>query len=76
MTPKAKLPLAMAYALDLPGVSVANIGPYTMAHALENIELAKKYKPLTAAQRAALLAEGKQIARRINDPRPRYGPVA
>ena len=76
VTPKEKLPLAMAYALDLPGVSSAIIGPYTMAQALENVELAKRYKPLTAAQRQALLAEGKQIAAKINDPRPRYGPVA
>ena len=71
-TDKKLLPRAMAYALDLPGVASAAIGPYTMEQALENVELVKKYKPLTKQQRADLLARGKQLAARIG---PRYGPV-
>ncbi|MBM4039631.1 MAG: hypothetical protein FJ290_14075 [Planctomycetes bacterium] len=67
------LPQAIAYALDLEGVSVANIGPYTMEQALQNVAFARAYKPLTEAQRADLLALGKQIAADIG---PRYGPVA
>jgi predicted aldo/keto reductase-like oxidoreductase len=67
------LPQAMAYALDLEGVSVANIGPYTMEQALQNVEFARRYKPLTDDERAKLLALGKQIAAEIG---PRYGPVA
>ena len=66
------LPQAMAYALDLPGVSVANVGPYTLEQAVQNVELAKRYKPLSDEQRVALLARGKQLAARIG---PRYGPV-
>ncbi len=67
------LPQAMAYALDLDGVSVANIGPYTFEQAIQNVELARAYKPLTDDQRAKLLALGKEIATQIG---PRYGPVA
>jgi len=67
------LPQAMAYALDLEGVSVANIGPYTMEQAIQNVEFARRYKPLTAEERADLLALGKQLAPPLG---PRYGPVA
>lgn len=67
------LPQALAYALDLEGVSVANIGPYTLEEAVKNVELARNYKPLTPDERAKLLALGKQIAADIG---PRYGPVA
>jgi len=67
------MPQAIAYALDLEGVSVANIGPYTLEEAVRNIELARAYKPLTEAQRADLLALGRQLAPTLG---PRYGPVA
>jgi len=71
-TPGKLLPHAMAYALDLKGVSSAIVGPYTMAQAIENVELARRYKPLTKPQREALLARGKELAKTIG---PRYGPV-
>ncbi|NQT85966.1 aldo/keto reductase [bacterium] len=71
-TPAEFLPQAMAYALDLPGVSVANVGPYTMEQALQNVEFARKYKPLTEEQHAALLARGITLAKQIG---ARYGPV-
>jgi len=71
-TPVDLLPRALSYALDLPGVSVANIGPYTMEQAIANVELAKNYKPLTDEQRESLLAYGKELAAEIG---PRYGPV-
>jgi len=67
------LPQAMAYALDLDGVSVANVGPYTMEQAVQNVEIARRYTPLTEEQRTRLLALGKRIAADIG---PRYGPVA
>jgi len=67
------LPDALAYALDLEGVSVAVVGPYTVEQAIQNVEFARKYKPLTEQQRAALLARGKELAKKIG---PRYGPVA
>lgn len=72
-TPHDRLPLALAYALDLEGVSVAVVGPYTLEQAIENVELAKRYRPLTADQRSQLLAWGKTLAEELG---PRYGPVA
>lgn len=72
-TPPEMLPKALAYALDLPGVSVANVGPFTMEQALRNVELAKAYKPLTAQEREQLLAFGKELALTLG---PRYGPLA
>lgn len=71
-TPLDLLPQAMSYALDLPGVAVANIGPYTMEQAIANVKLAKNYKPLTPEQRRSLLAFGKNLAEEMG---PRYGPV-
>jgi len=73
VTPPDLLPQAMAYALDLDGVSVANVGPYTMEQAIRNVEIARAYRPLTADQRASLLARGKELAPGLG---PRYGPVA
>jgi predicted aldo/keto reductase-like oxidoreductase len=73
VTPPERLQQAMAYALDLEGVSVAVVGPMTLEQAIQNVEFAKKYKPLTEAERADLLAYGKELAPTIG---PRYGPVA
>ena len=72
-TPPEMLSKALAYALDLEGVSVANVGPFTMEQAIQNVELARQYQPLTAGQRDELLAFGKQLAPTLG---PRYGPVA
>ncbi len=73
VTPPERLQQALAYALDLEGVSVAVVGPFTLEQAIQNVELAKKYKPLTQAERDELLAYGKELATTIG---PRYGPVA
>ncbi len=73
VTEPDRLPLAMAWALDLPGVSVANVGPYTMAQAVQNVEFARAYKPLTTEQRADLEALGRKRAPQLGC---RYGPAA
>ncbi len=72
-TPAEFLPKALAYALDLEGVSVANVGPFTMEQAIQNVELARKYRPLTEAERKELIAYGEKLAQTLG---PRYGPVA
>jgi predicted aldo/keto reductase-like oxidoreductase len=72
VTEAARLPQALAYALDLEGVSVAVIGPYTLEQAIENVELARRYAPLTDPERAELLAYGDSLASTLG---PRYGPV-
>ena len=72
-TPPEMLGKALAYALDLDGVCVANVGPFTMEQAIQNVDLARRYKPLTETERQELLAYGKQLAPTLG---PRYGPVA
>lgn len=72
-TPPELLPKALAYALDLEGVSVANVGPFTMEQAIRNVEIARAYKPLTPQEREEILALGTQMAPTLG---PRYGPVA
>ena len=71
-TPSERLPLALAYALDLEGVSSAVIGPFTMEQSLQNIQFARAYQPLQPEQREALLAYGRELAGELG---PRYGPV-
>lgn len=72
-TPIELLPQAMAYALDLEGVSAAVVGPYTLEQALRNVEIARQYRPLTEPERTELLAFGRDLAQKLG---PRYGPLA
>lgn len=71
-TEPAYLPQAMAYALDLEGVSVAVVGPYTVEQAIANVEFARKYNPLSEQQRASLMEYGRKLAETLG---PRYGAV-
>lgn len=71
-TEPERLPHAMAYALDLEGVSVAVVGPYTIEQAIQNVQFARKYKPLSQEQRASLMEYGKKLAESLG---PRYGSV-
>jgi len=71
-TEPERLPHAMAYALDLEGVSVAVVGPYTVEQAIENVQFARQYKPLTREQQVSLLEYGKNLAKSLG---PRYGSV-
>lgn len=72
VTEPANMPRALSYALDLKGVSVAVVGPYSVEHSIKNVGFAKKYKPLTKQQNDALLELGKKLAPDLG---PRYGPV-
>jgi len=72
VTEPVYLPHALAYALDLKDVSVAVVGPYTVEQAIQNVEFARKYKPLSEEQRASLLEYGRKLAPSLG---PRYGPV-
>lgn len=72
-TPPERLPKALAYALDLEGVSTAVVGPFTLEQALRNIEIARQYRPLSPAEREEVLAWGRELAPNLG---PRYGPVA
>jgi hypothetical protein len=72
-TPPERLAAALAYALDLEGVSAAVVGPYTFEQAMHNVELARRYRPLTNPERADLIEFGKTLAAKLG---PRYGPVS
>ena len=71
-TEPAYLPQAMAYALDLEGVSVAVVGPYTVEQSIQNVEFARKYAPLSESQRDLLMEHGRKLAETLG---PRYGSV-
>jgi hypothetical protein len=43
-----------------------------MTQAIQNVEFARQYKPLTTKEREDLLAFGKQLAEKLGT---RYGPV-
>ena len=72
VTEPERMPHAMSYALDLDGVSVAVVGPYTVEQSIQNVQIAQKYKPLTAEQRDSLLEYGRRLAPTLG---PRYGSV-
>lgn len=72
-TEPSRLPQALAYALDLEGVSVAVVGPYTVEQAIQNVEFARKYQPLSPEQRESLLGYGRQMAESLGT---RYGPIS
>ncbi len=72
VTEPDRMPHAMSYALDLKGVSVAVVGPYTADHSIQNVQFAQNYKPLSAEQRDSLLEYGRKLAPTLG---PRYGAV-
>ncbi|MHC4226829.1 MAG: aldo/keto reductase [Planctomycetota bacterium] len=72
VTEPARLPDAMSYALDLEGVSVAVVGPYTVEQSIQNVQFARKYKPLSTERRDSLLEYGRKLAPSLG---PRYGAV-
>jgi len=65
------MPKALAYALDLEGVSLALIGPFSVEQTVQNVGFARAYRPLAEGDREALLAHGKAIAPGLGT---RYGP--
>ncbi len=71
-TDPAYLQQALSYALDLEGVSLAVVGPYTVEQAKQNVELARNYKPLSEEERASLMKYGKELAKKLGT---RYGPA-
>lgn len=62
----------MAYAIDLVGVSVAVVGPYTVEQSIQNVQFAREYKPLSAEHLDSLLEHGRKLAPTLG---PRYGAV-
>jgi len=56
------LELAVRYALGLPGVATLNIGVHNVEQLRKNVEMVRRYQPLTAYEQAKCLALGKELA--------------
>ncbi len=74
----AKMPLelmeeSLRYSLDIEGVGLAVVGAYKTEEVLQNVEWAKKYRPLTADEKGNLRETGKKL---VAEWGPRFGPVS
>jgi predicted aldo/keto reductase-like oxidoreductase len=67
------LPLALRYALDLPGVASAAIGVYDEGDVRNSVEMAKQFAPLSADEQVALRQLGRRLAAGWT---PHFGPSA
>ena len=56
------LDLAVRYALGLPGVATLNIGVHNVEQLRKNVEMVRRYQPLTADEQATCVALGKKLS--------------
>jgi predicted aldo/keto reductase-like oxidoreductase len=54
--------LAIRYALSLPGVAAANLGVHTIEQLRQNVEVVKRFEPLSAEEQERLAKLGKQFS--------------
>jgi len=66
------IPLAVRYALGLPGAAMAVLGMASRAELHQNIALARAYQPLTTEEQATLKTIGTALAKEWG---PRFGAV-
>jgi predicted aldo/keto reductase-like oxidoreductase len=66
------LPLAVRYALGTPGVATVNLGVHNKEQVRQNVEMVRKFKPLTAEEQARIQTLGKELAQKWGD---HFGPV-
>lgn len=67
------LPMAVRYALSEPGVATANLGVHNIEQLRQNVELVKKFTPLSDDERAQLKKLGQSLAQKWG---PHFGPIA
>jgi predicted aldo/keto reductase-like oxidoreductase len=67
-----QVPMALRYALGLPGVASANLGIHTVEQIRHNVKLVKDFAPLSDEEQAELLGLGKQLAADWGE---HFGPV-
>ena len=53
---------AMRYALSLEGVTTVNIGMHTSAQLQQNVEIIKRFKPISDQEMARIITQGKKVA--------------
>lgn len=56
------VPMALRYALSVPGVATADLGCYSAEQIRHNVRMCKEFRPLSAAEEAKLLETGKGLA--------------
>ncbi len=56
------LETAVRYSLGLPGVATLNIGVHNVEQLRKDVEMVRRYQPLTAEEQAKCLALGKELA--------------
>lgn len=71
--PRGHLEPALRYSLSIEGVASAVVGAYTIEEVRENVEWAKRFKPLNADESVALRLKGKELAANWGT---RFGPAA
>jgi aryl-alcohol dehydrogenase-like predicted oxidoreductase len=68
-----QLELAVRYALGTPGVATANLGAHNKEQVRKNVEMVRRYQPLSDDELASLTTLGKDLAAQWG---PHFGPVA
>lgn len=64
---------AVRYALSTPGVTTANLGAHNKEQVRKNVEMVKKFKPLSSDEQTELAKLGKELAQQWGE---HFGPVA
>ena len=67
------LELAVRYALSTPGVATANLGAHKREQVRKNVEMVRRFKPLSPDEQAKVTELGKKLAGEWG---PHFGPVA
>ena len=65
--------VAIRYALSLPGVTAANLGVHTIEQLRQNVEIVKRFEPLSGEEESRLSQLGKKLAEKWDD---HFGPVS
>ncbi len=56
------IPIALRYALSLPGVATANVGIHSVEQIRHNVQMVKDFEPLSEEEQTRLLEQGKKLA--------------
>jgi len=70
--PLEQIPVALRYALSLPGVTTANLGVHSAEQIRHNVQMVRDFKPLSPEEMAALAPLGQELAAKWG---PHFGPV-
>jgi predicted aldo/keto reductase-like oxidoreductase len=68
-----QLGMAVRYSLGIPGVATLNLGVHNREQLRKNVQMVKRYQPLTDDDQEHLRTLGKQLAQQWG---PHFGPVA